>query len=194
MPHNPKIDFFFEKPGKWKEAFILLREIVLDNDLEEQLKWGQACYVLDGRNIVIIHGFKDYCALLFFKGALFNDPKKLLTQQSANVQAARQFRFTNLKEIEKYKSAIKGFIQQAIQIEAAGIKVPMKKTKDFEVCEELKNRFKKDKKFKKAFEQLTPGRQRSYLLHFSSAKQSSTREARIDKALSAIFEGKGLNE
>lgn len=194
MGPNPKVDFFFDEPGKWSEAFNLLRDIVLENDLDEILKWGQACYTLNEKNIVLIHGFKDYCALLFFKGALFTDPENLLIQQSANVQAARQFRFTNTKELRKYRAAIKGFIQQAIQIEKSGVKVVMKKTSDFEICPELETRFKKDKKLKLAFDKLTPGRQRAYLLHFSSARQPATREARITKAMPAILAGKGLNE
>lgn len=191
---NPKTDFFFEEDGQWQKEFQQLRTILLDTGLEEDLKWGCPCYTHQGRNIVLIHGFKEYCAILFFKGALLNDTEKVLIQQSENVQAARQIRFTTVKEISDLAKTIKTYVYEATEVEKSGIKVPMKKTKDFEMTEEFQHRLDEDPILKEAFEALTPGRQRAYLLHFSSAKQSKTREARIEKCIPQILIGKGLND
>lgn len=191
---NPKVDFFFIKAKQWKEEFEKLRDIALECGLEEELKWGQACYALEGRNIVLIHGFKDYCAYLFFKGALLKDKEQILIQQTENVQATRQIRFTNLKDITKLKTVLKAYIKEAIEVERSGMKVPMKKTKEFAMPEEFKTKLDKMPALKKAFEALTPGRQRGYLLYFSSAKQAKTREERIEKYLKKILSGKGLDD
>lgn len=190
---NPNVDFYFEK-GKWQKETQEMRKIVLDCGLHEELKWGCPCYTFEGSNIVLIHAFKEYCAFLFFKGALLNDTDGLLIQQTENVQAARQIRFTNLKEIVAQAVAIKTYIYQAIEVEKAGLKVPLKKTKQFEMVEELKERMDNDEQLKTAFEALTPGRQRAYLLHFSSAKQSKTRISRIEKCTPQILAGKGLKD
>jgi uncharacterized protein YdeI (YjbR/CyaY-like superfamily) len=191
---NPKVDWFFSKATKWQKEYEKLRAIVLDCDLIEELKWGQPCYTYQKSNIVLIHGFKDYCALLFFKGALLKDKKKLLVQQTENVQAARQIRFTNVREIEKAKTALKAYIYEAVEVEEAGLKVDFKKTKEFTIPEEFKNKLDKNKALKTAFAALTPGRQRGYILHFSSAKQSKTREARVEKYIQKILDGKGLED
>jgi len=191
---NPKVDIYFTKEKKWQQEIEQLRTIVLESGLDEVLKWGCPCYSLEGSNIVLIHTFKEYCALLFFKGALLKDPKDLLTQQSENVQAARQMRFTSAKEITKLKPSIKAFIKEAIAVEKAGLKVELKKTSEFAMPEEFKQVLKEDAALKKAFNALTPGRQRGYLLHFSSAKQAKTREARIEKCIPDILKGKGLND
>lgn len=191
---NPKVDFFFEKDGQWQKAFQKLRAIVLACGLEEELKWGQACYTFQGKNIVLIHGFKEYCALLLFKGALLNDPNGILVQQTANVQVPRQIRFTNEKEIVKLAPVLKAYIYEAIEVEKIGLKVKLKKVKEYEVAEEFQQRLDKNKALKKAFEALTPGRQRGYLLYFSSAKQAKTRESRIDKYVPQIFKRKGLDD
>jgi uncharacterized protein YdeI (YjbR/CyaY-like superfamily) len=191
---NPKVDFYFTKAKNWQEEIELLRDIVLDCDVNETLKWGCPCYTYEDSNIVLIHTFKEYCALLFFKGALMKDPKDILIQQTANVQAARQMRFTNAKEITKLKTSIKTYIKEAIAIEKAGLKVELKKTSEFEMPEEFRQVLKEDAELKKAFKALTPGRQRAYLLHFASAKQSKTRESRIEKCIPDILEGKGLND
>lgn len=190
----PKVDFFFNKAKQWKQEFKLLRNIILDCDLTEELKWGQACYTLNKKNIVLIHGFKDYCALLFFKGALLKDAKNILIQQTENVQAARQMRFTSIKEVIKLKPAIKAYVKEAIAIEKSGAKVELKKTKEFEMADEFKNKLDEMPSLKKAFKALTPGRQRGYLLYFSSAKQSKTREARVEKYVPQILKGKGLDD
>jgi len=191
---NPKVDFFFEKENKFQKEAQQLRKIVLGCGLDEKLKWGQPCYTLGDKNIVLIHSFKEYCALLFFKGALLNDAHKILIQQTENVQAARQMRFTNLTEIKKLAATIKAYIYEAIEAEKAGLKVKLKKTTEFNMPEELQKKLNKNAALKKAFYALTPGRQRGYLLYFSSAKQSATREARIEKCIPAIMEGKGWNE
>ena len=191
---NPKVDFFFSKATQWNKEFKLLRAIVLDCGLKEELKWGQACYTFQNANIVLIHGFKDYCALLFFKGALLKDKKKILIQQTENVQSARQIRFTNVKEIVKLKAVLKSYIYEAIEVDEAGIKVEFKKTSDFKVPEEFQNKLDKTPGLKKAFEALTPGRQRAYLFYFSSAKQSKTREHRIKKYEQQILQGKGIDD
>ena len=191
---NPKVDFFFEKESKWQKEFELLRNICLDCGLDENLKWGQACYVFQNANIVLIHGFKEYCALLLFKGALLNDPEGILIQQTENVQSARQIRFTNVKEIIRQQRVLKQYIYEAIEIEKAGLKVKMKETADFKMPEELKYNLEKSKALKKAFYALTPGRQRGYIFYFSQPKQSKTREARIEKYKQQILDGKGLND
>lgn len=190
---NPKVDFYFTK-SKWQEELEHLRTLVLDVKLKEELKWGCPCYTLEDSNIVLIHEFKAYCALLFFKGALLKDPKGILVQQTENVQAARQLRFTNVQEIVKSKTTIKAYIKEAIEIEKAGLKVPLKKATEFKMVEEFQKAIDKSAKLKKAFYALTPGRQRAYLLFFSSAKQSATREARIEKATPQILKGIGLND
>lgn len=191
---NPKVDWFFEKDAQWKKEFALLRAIILDCNLNEALKWGQPCYTFEGKNIVLIHGFKSYCALLFFKGVLMNDPKKILIQQTENVQAARQIRFTSGSEITKSKATLAKYVYEAVRIEEEGLKVDLKKTSDFAVPEEFQRRLDKKPALKKAFYKLTPGRQRAYLFHFSSAKQSKTRESRIDKYVAHILEGKGIDD
>jgi uncharacterized protein YdeI (YjbR/CyaY-like superfamily) len=191
---NPKVDWFFDKAEKWKKEFEKLRTIILVCGLDEELKWGNACYTFEGRNIVLIHGFKEYCALLFFKGALLNDPEGILIQQTENVQSARQIRFTNLKEIAGQEHAIKSYIYEAIEVERAGLQVKLKKTSDFKIPEEFEIKLNKNKNLKKAFEALTPGRQRAYIFHFSQPKQSKTREARVEKYIPQILEGKGLND
>jgi len=191
---NPKVDWFFDKATKWQKEYEQLRTIALDCDLKEELKWGQPCYMYEKSNIVLIHGFKEYCALLFFKGALLKDKKKILIQQTENVQAARQLRFTSVSEITKLKAAIKAYIYEAVAAEEAGLKVELKKTKEFPMAEEFKSKLDKNKALKTAFYELTPGRQRGYLLYFSSAKQSTTREARVEKSLKAILNGKGLED
>jgi len=191
---NPKLDFFFNKTQPWQEELKRLREIVLDCPLTEELKWGQPCYTSEGKNIVLIHGFKEYCALLFMKGALLKDPKKILIQQTENVQAGRQIRFTNLQEIKKLEPVMKTYIHEAIEAEKAGLKVEMKKTSEFKMVEEFKKKLEENAVLKTAFKTLTPGRQRAYLLYFAGAKQSQTREARIEKCVKPILKGKGLND
>jgi uncharacterized protein YdeI (YjbR/CyaY-like superfamily) len=194
MQTNPKVDWFFNKATKWQEEYHKLRMIVLDCGLTEELKWGCPCYTLDGSNIVLIHGFKEYCALLFMKGALLKDAKGILIQQTKNVQAARQIRFTHAEEIADMESILKNYIKEAIKLEKAGVKVPLKKASQFAMPEEFKNVLDKTPKLKKAFYALTPGRQRGYLLYFSSAKQSKTREARVEKYMQKILHGKGLED
>jgi uncharacterized protein YdeI (YjbR/CyaY-like superfamily) len=191
---NPKVDGLLRKAKKWQEEFETLRQIVLDSPLTEDVKWGQACYASDGRNIVLIHGFKEYCALLFFKGALLKDPKAILIQQTENVQSARQIRFTSVREIVEMKPILKAYIREAIDVEAAGLKVKLKKTSDFKVPQEFQNQLDEKPALKKAFAALTPGRQRGYLFYFSAAKQSKTREARIEKCIPQILKGKGLDD
>lgn len=191
---NPKVDFYFIKAKKWQEEFLELRKVVLTTGLTEELKWGCPCYTLQNSNVVLIHGFKDYCALLFMKGALLKDSKSILIQQTENVQAARQIRFTNLKEIIKLTTSIKAYIKEAIAIEKAGLKVELKKPTEFKVPEEFKNKLDKMPVLQSAFKALTPGRQRAYLLFFSAPKQSATRNSRIEKSLPQILKGKGLND
>jgi uncharacterized protein YdeI (YjbR/CyaY-like superfamily) len=191
---NPKVDFYFEKAVKWQPETRKLREIALDCGLEEQLKWGVPCYTSGKKNVILIHDFKDYCALLFMKGALLKDPHGLLIQQTENVQAARQMRFTGLKEILRNEKKIKACILEAIEVEKAGLKVKLKKTSEFPMPDELKEKLKSDAGLKRAFSALTPGRQRGYLLYFSSAKQSATRHARIEKCVRKIMDGQGLND
>jgi len=172
----------------------LLREICLSCGLLEDFKWMHPCYTFQGKNIVLIHGFKKYCALLFHKGALLRDTENMLVQQTENVQSARQIRFSSVKDIRKLESEIKAYVFEAIEVEKAGLEVKKKKTAEYDMPEELQTAFEKDPDFKTAFESLTPGRQRGYLLHFSKAKQSKTREARIEKSKQKIFKGKGLND
>lgn len=191
---NPKVNFYFKKAEKWKDELARLRAIVLDCGLTEELKWGCPCYTFDAKNIVLIHSFKEYCALLFFKGALFQDAHDLLIQQTKNVQAARQIRFDSVEEIEELEPVVKAYIQEAIEVEKAGLKVVLKKTAEFEMPEELEIRLDEDPAFRTAFEALTPGRQRGYILHFGAAKQAKTREARIEKYRPQILAGKGLND
>jgi uncharacterized protein YdeI (YjbR/CyaY-like superfamily) len=191
---NPKVDFYFSKPNKWQEEIVRLRTIVLDCGLQEELKWGVPCYTLNQTNIVLIHTFKDYCALLFFKGALLKDPKKILIQQTKNVQAARQIRFSSVSDIIKVIPLLKRYIYEAIEVEKARLKVNFKKSPEYSKPKELEHEFRDNPGFKKAFEALTPGRQRAYLLYFSAPKQSKTREARIEKYRKQILNGKGLND
>ncbi len=191
---NPNVDRLLKKARKWNEEFETLREIVLELPLSEEVKWGQACYTCDGKNIVLIHGFKEYCALLFFKGALLKDPKGILVQQTENVQAARQIRFTSVREITALKPLLKAYIQEAIEAEKAGLKVKLKKTSDFKVPEEFQKKLNEIPALKKAFAALTPGRQRGYLFYFSGAKQPKTRAARVEKCMPQILQGKGLDE
>lgn len=191
---NPKVDFFFSKNKKWHKELETLRIFILGCGLNEELKWGVPCYTNNKSNIVLIHAFKDYCAVLFFKGALLKDPKGILIQQTKNVQSARQFRFTDVKEIAKLKTTIKSYIKEAIEIEKAGLKVELKRTTEFEMPDEFRIKLEKSAALKKAFNALTPGRQRGYLLHFSSAKQAKTRESRIEKNLKRILAGKGLDD
>ena len=192
---NPKVDFFFSKAERWHEEFEKLRMIVLGFGLSEELKWGQACYTLPpDRNVVLIHGFKEYCALMFFKGALLKDADAILTQATENMQATRQIRFTNVREIVKMKAMIKAYIKEAIKVEEAGLKVNFKKTTEFKVSKEFQNKLDEFPALKTAFKALTPGRQRAYLLYFAAPKQSKTRESRVEKCMGLILQGKGWNE
>jgi uncharacterized protein YdeI (YjbR/CyaY-like superfamily) len=191
---NPKVEFYFRKAKQWQEEFEKLRDIVLDCGLSEDLKWGCPCYTFEKTNVVLIHGFKDYCALLFFKGALLKDPKGILIQQTENVQATRQIRFTSAREIVKMKSVLKAYVKAAIEVEKAGLKVNLKKTSEFKMPAEFKNKLDQSPALKRAFAALTPGRQRGYLLYFDQPKQSKTREARIEKCTQQILKGRGLND
>ena len=191
---NPKVDFYFSKAKKWQEELEQLRMIVLDCQLTEELKWGVPCYRFHKSNIVLIHVFKEYCALLFFKGALLNDANGILIQQTKNVQAARQIRFTNVRVIVKMKPILKAYIHEAIEVEKAGLKVDLKKTAEYKIPEEFQNKLDGNPALKSAFKALTPGRQRGYILHFSAPKQSKTRESRVEKCMQQILNGKGLND
>ncbi|MEO6228598.1 MAG: YdeI/OmpD-associated family protein [Ferruginibacter sp.] len=191
---DPKVDFYFKKANNWQKEIAQLRIIMLDCQLTETLKWGCPCYTWQGTNIVLIHVFKEYCALLFFKGALIKDAKGILIQQSTNVQAARQMRVTNVKEIVKLAPIVKAYIYEAIEVEKAGLKVELKKTAEYAMPEEFKIQLDKNPALKKAFKALTPGRQRGYLLHFAAPKQSKTRESRVKKSIPQILDGKGLND
>jgi uncharacterized protein YdeI (YjbR/CyaY-like superfamily) len=191
---NPKVDWYFSKAKKWQEELEKLRTIVLDCGLTEELKWGVPCYTFGKRNIVLIHGFREYCALLFFKGALLKDAKGILIQQTKNVQAARQVRFTNVREIVKLKPILKAYIYEAIEVEKAGLKVSFRKTSDFIIPEEFQNKLDKIPALKTAFYAFTPGRQRAYIFYFSQPKQSKTRESRVEKCVRQILNGKGLND
>ena len=191
---NPKVDWFFSKDTKWQKEYEKLRMIILDCGLIEELKWGCPCYTFENTNIVLIHGFKEYCALLFFKGALLNDPNGILIQQTKNVQSARQIRFTNVKEIVKMEKILKAYVYEAIEVERAGLKVKLKKTSEFKMPEEFQKKLNKNKALKTAFEKLTPGRQRAYIFYFSQAKQSKTREERVEKYTKQILNGKGVDD
>lgn len=191
---NPKVDFYFNKAKKWQEEIEKLRNIILDCGLTETLKWGVPCYTFEKSNIVLIHVFKEYCAVLFFKGVLLKDTKGILIQQTENVQAARQVRFTNVQEIIKMEKVLKAYVKEAIEVEKAGLKVPLKKTKEFAVSEEFQNKLDEIPTLKTAFKALTPGRQRAYLLYFSQPKQSKTRESRVEKCVQQILNGKGLDD
>ena len=191
---NPKVDFYFNKAKRWQEELEKLRMIVLDCGLTEELKWGVPCYTFQKRNVVLIHVFKEYCALLFFKGALLNDPNGILIQQTKNVQAARQIRFTNVRSIVKMKPILKAYIHEAIEVEKAGLKVNFRKTTEFIIPEEFQSKLDKIPALITAFDALTPGRQRAYILYFSAPKQSRTRESRVEKCMQQILNGKGLND
>ncbi len=191
---NPKVDFFFSKAEKWQAEFKKLRAIILDWGLTEELKWGVPCYTFQNSNIVLIHGFKDYCAILFVKGALLRDAQGILIQQTENVQAGRQIRFTTVREIVKLEPILRAYLKEAIEVEKAGLKVNYKKTSDFNMPEEFVNQLEEVPGLQDAFEALTPGRQRAYIFYFSQPKQSKTRESRIEKCIPQILNGKGLND
>ena len=191
---NPKVDFFFNKAKQWQEEFKKLRTIILDCQLTEELKWGVPCYTFQKSNIVLIHGFKEYCAILFIKGALLKDAKGILIQQTKNVQAARQIRFTNVREIAKMESILKAYIHEAIEAEKAGLKVNYKKPSEFSIPKEFQNKLDEMPALKEAFYALTPGRQRAYIFYFSQPKLSKTREARVEKYIDLILDGMGLND
>ena len=191
---NPKVDWFFDKATQWQKEYEKLRMIILECGLTEELKWGCPCYQFEKRNIVLIHGFKEYCALLFFKGALLADADGILIQQTENVQSARQIRFTSAKQIVKMERILKAYVYEAIEVERAGLQVKLKKTKDFKIPEEFQSKLNKMPALQTAFDKLTPGRQRAYIFYFSQAKQSKTREARVEKYLKQILKGKGLDD
>jgi len=191
---NPKVDFYFSKAEKWQEEFEKLRMIILDCGLNEELKWGCPCYTFQKGNVVLIHGFKEYCALLFVKGALLHDTNGVLIQQTENVQAGRQIRFTNIREIVEMETILKAYVYEAIEVERAGLEVNFKKNTEFSIPEEFQHKFDEIPALKTAFEALTPGRQRAYLLYFSEPKQTKTRVSRIKKCLPQILNGKGLND
>ena len=191
---NPKVDWYFSKAEKWQAELQQLRIIVLDCGLNEELKWGVPCYTFQKSNIVLIHVFKEYCAVLFFKGALLNDTAGILIQQTENVQAARQMRFTHIKEIVELETVLQTYIFEAIEVEKAGLTVDFKTTKEFVIPEEFQKKLDEIPTLKTAFEALTPGRQRAYILHFSASKQSKTRESRVEKCMPQILDGKGLND
>jgi uncharacterized protein YdeI (YjbR/CyaY-like superfamily) len=191
---NPQVDAFVNGAKKWQAEFKKLREFVLATDLSEDFKWMHPCYSYEGKNVLILQGFKEYCAILFVKGVLLKDPAGVMITQTENVQSARQVRFTELDEIVELEPVLKAYIQEAIEIEKAGLKVDLKPTAEFKMAEEFKQKLDADAALKTAFESLTPGRQRAYLLHFSAPKQSATRLARVEKCLQQILAGKGLND
>lgn len=191
---NPKVDAFLDRAKTWHPEMTELRQTLLACPVTEELKWGKPCYAFEGSNIAIIQPFKDYVALMFFKGALLKDPQNHLVQPTENMQAARQLRFTTLQEVTKAKDTIQGFVQEAIKAEEAGLEVQFKETKDFDIPQELQSKLDQDPEFKTAFESLTPGRQRGYILHFSQPKQSTTRTSRIEKLIPKILEGKGFRD
>lgn len=191
---NPKIDEYINESKNWRDEFIKLRMTVLDCDLNEELKWGVPCYTFQNKNIVLIHGFKEYCALLFFKGALLKDADGILIKQTENVQAGRQIRFTDVRGIVEMETVLKAYVHEAIEIEKAGLKVNLKKTAEFKIPEEFQRKLNEIPALKTAFDALTPGRQRAYILHFSAPKQSKTRESRIEKCMRQILDGKGLDD
>jgi uncharacterized protein YdeI (YjbR/CyaY-like superfamily) len=190
---NPKVDAVLRQETKWQAEFQTLRTIILDFPFAEELKWGQACYTLEGKNVVLIHGFKEYCALMFFKGALLKDPKRVLAAPGAH-QSARQIRFTSVQDVTKLKSVVKAYIEEAIEVEKAGLKVRMKKTADLKIPDELQQKLDALPDLKKAFYALTPGRQRGYIFYFSQPKLSKTREARVEESVPLILAGKGFND
>jgi uncharacterized protein YdeI (YjbR/CyaY-like superfamily) len=191
---NPKVDAFLKRADRWRPELTKLRGILRDSGLTEELKWGQPCYALDGKNVALIHGFKEYCAILFHKGALLKDPKGILIQQTKNVQAARQIRFTSVREVTRLETTVKAYMREAIAIERAGLKVPLKKTEDMQLPAELESRLAATAKLRAAFAALTPGRQRAYIFHFSQPKLSATRAARVEKNIPRILEGLGLDD
>ncbi|MFN2746745.1 YdeI family protein [Bacillus sp. z60-18] len=191
---NPKVEEFLSRATKWKKEFEKLRHIVLDCELTEEFKWMHPCYTFNNKNIVLIHGFKEYCALLFHKGALLKDPHGILVQQTENVQAARQIRFKNIEEIIELETILKAYIHEAIEVEKAGLEVDFKKNTEYQIPAELQKKFEEIPGLKAAFEGLTPGRQRAYILYFSQAKQSKTRESRVEKYVQNILDGKGLKD
>jgi uncharacterized protein YdeI (YjbR/CyaY-like superfamily) len=193
-PKNPQVDAFLKRQKTWVSELTKLRSILLASGLTEELKWGKPCYSDDGKNVALIHSFKDYCAILFHKGALLPDPDGVLIQQTEHVQAARQIRFTSLKDVTGLQATVKAYVHKAIEVERAGLKVPMKKTEEFPRPEELESRLAKNAKLKAAFAALTPGRQRGYLLHFSQPKLSETRTARVEKHIPRILKGLGLDD
>jgi uncharacterized protein YdeI (YjbR/CyaY-like superfamily) len=194
VPKNPQVDAFLKREDKWRAELEKLRAMILESGLTEELKWGHPCYALDGKNVVLMHGFKEYCAILFHKGALLQDPEGVLVQQTKNVQSARQIRFTSVQEVQKLAETVKAYLHQAIEVERAGLKVELKKTDEFEMPEELASKLAKSAKLKKAFAALTPGRQRAYLMHFSQPKLAKTRAARVEKHIPRILEGLGLDD
>lgn len=191
---NPKVDAFLKREDKWRAEFVKLRAILLDCGLNEELKWGQPCYDVDGKNVALIHGFKRYCAVLFVKGALLKDPKHVLVQQTENVQRARQIRFTSVADVTKLAKTLKAYVREAVAVEQAGLTVALKKTEDMTMPEELSSRLAANAKLKKAFAALTPGRQRGYIFHFSQPKLSKTRAARVERHIPRILDGLGLND
>jgi uncharacterized protein YdeI (YjbR/CyaY-like superfamily) len=191
---NPKVDGFIERAGKWQQEFIQLRAIALDCGLTEELKWGVPCYTVEDKNVVLIHGFKEYCAILFVKGALLKDPHGILIIQTENVQAARQVRFTSVGEIDELEPILKAYIYEAIEAEKDGLQVKLKKTSEYSLPDEFQNKLDENPELRDAFEALTPGRQRAYILYFSQPKQAKTREARVEKFVQQILDGKGLND
>lgn len=191
---NPRVDFYFNKTGKWQEEIKRLRMIILDCQLSEELKWGVPCYTFQKKNVVLIHVFKEYCAILFFKGALLNDANSILIQQTENVQSARQIRFKSVLKIMELEPVLKAYIYEAVEVEKGGLKVNFKKPTEFIIPKEFQNKLDKVPALKTAFDRLTPGRQRAYMIHFSTAKQPKTREARIEKCIQQILNGKGLDD
>ncbi|WP_077326066.1 YdeI/OmpD-associated family protein [Virgibacillus siamensis] len=193
---NPKVEAYLNKAEKWKEEYVTLRNIVLDSDseLDEEFKWKHPCYTVENKNVVLIHGFKEYCAFLFPKGALLKDKHGILIQQTENVQAARQIRFTNVNEIVEMETILKAYIHEAVEVEKAGLKVKSKAPAEFHIPEEFQRKLDENPDLKTAFEELTPGRQRAYILYFSKAKQSKTRERRVENYMQQILAGKGLND
>jgi uncharacterized protein YdeI (YjbR/CyaY-like superfamily) len=191
---NPKVDSYLKRQGKWREEQARLRDLLLDSGMTEELKWGHPCYALDGKNVALIHAFKEYCAILFHKGSLMKDPKGVLIQQTKNVQAARQIRFTSLAQVNKLAKTVKAYVKEAIEIERAGLKVKFKKTDEYELPEEFESKLHAIPKLEAAFAALTPGRQRAYIFHFSQPKLSKTRTARVEKHMPRILKGLGLDD
>ncbi|WP_202187591.1 YdeI/OmpD-associated family protein [Mammaliicoccus sciuri] len=194
MERNPKVEAFMQREKKWEDEFERLREIIRECDLEEDYKWMHPCYTLKGKNVVLIHGFKEYCALLFHKGSLLKDPEKILIQQTKNVQAARQLRFTNVDQIKEQRDIIKAYVEEAIELEKSGAKVELKKTEEYEMPVELQEQLDQNSNLKEAFYNLTPGRQRQYIYYISQAKRPATRVSRVEKYIDHILDGKGLND